>query len=235
MLEQAKLKAYKVEDGRTDLIVSIPKDIEYLIKEKAIKDAEIRFDDGRTISIEQRKKAYATINDIAAYLGYLPEECKELMKYQHIEWTGCDYFSLSDCSMDTAREFINTLMKFSLEHDVPLSDLGTSRTDDIGKYLYYCIKTKHCAVCGAPGSDIHHCEGSRIGMGNDRNKVDDDSREVLCLCRNHHTILHTMPEHIFFEQHHIYGIRVKEIEDEVYNTTSTKNEEEQPKNSNNQE
>ena len=58
----------------------------------------------------ERKKAYATIRDIADYTGYPPEVCKELMKTEHIIRTGDEEFSLSNCSMDTAREFISTLM-----------------------------------------------------------------------------------------------------------------------------
>ena len=77
-------KIRQTENG-TDLLIHIPElQLQQLITEKHIRRAEIRFDDGRTISIEQRKKAYATIKDIAVYTGYLPEEQKEWLKYLHI-------------------------------------------------------------------------------------------------------------------------------------------------------
>lgn len=105
-----RIEKYKDTDKGTDLIISVPiKGLGEVLSKKKIKDAEIRLDDGRHISAEQRKKAYATIRDIASYTGYLPEEQKEWLKYLHIVKTGCGYFSLADCSMDTAREFINTI------------------------------------------------------------------------------------------------------------------------------
>ena len=56
------------------------------------------------------------VRDISEYTGYLPEEQKEWLKYLHIERTGCQYFSLSTCSITTAREYINTILDLSLIH-----------------------------------------------------------------------------------------------------------------------
>lgn len=205
----ADLKQYRQTEDGTDIIIHIPRlMLGELLKEKTIRQAEVRFDDGRHISIDQRKKAYATIRDISDYTGFLPEECKEQMKYVHIIRTGCEYFSLSDCSMDTAREFINTLIEFSLENGIPLSDLGTNRTDDIGKYLYFCIKHKKCCICGKPG-EIHHVDA--IGMGNDRRKLDDSNHRKMCLCRLHHTIAHQRGMDAFEQMYKVYGIVVKEV------------------------
>lgn len=177
-----------------------------IFRRKCIKNAEIRFDDGRHISAEQRKKAYATIRDIADYTGYLPEEMKEKLKYQHIICTGEAYFSLSNCSMDTAREFINTILEFALEWGIPLSEGGIDRADDIGRYLYYCIKYKKCAICGKDG-EIHHEDA--IGMGNDRRAVDDSDYRKICLCRKHHAIAHQMGVVRFRKMYKVYGIVVK--------------------------
>ncbi|WP_167957940.1 putative HNHc nuclease [Anaerosporobacter faecicola] len=202
----AKLTGYRVNQEGTELKVFIPNiNLQESIETKKMRNAGIWLDDGRHISAEQRKKAYATIADISRHTGYLPEEAKEWLKYLHIARTGCDYFSLSTCTMDTAREFINTLMEFAIEHGVILEDLGVNRTDDVSKYLYYCIKHRVCAVCGKPLSDIHHCEGSRVGMGNNRNRVDNKGRLLISLCREHHTICHN-DELKFFEKNHVYGI-----------------------------
>ena len=130
------IKKYREDKNGTDLMIYVP-DMQLgdMLRKKRIQNAEIRFDDGRHISAEQRKKAYATIRDIADYTGYLPEEMKQILKYQHMIRTGDAYFSLSNCSMDTAREFINTILEFALEEGIPLSENAIERTDDIGKYL----------------------------------------------------------------------------------------------------
>lgn len=181
-----------------------------MLKDKHISKAEIRFDDGRHISAEQRKKAYATIRDIADYTGYLPEEQKEWLKYLHISKTGHDYFSLSNCTMDTAREFINTILEYAIENGIPLSENAIERTDDIGRYLYFCLKNRKCAVCGKEG-EIHHED--TIGMGNDRRKLDDSKHKKICLCRLHHTIAHRKGAEDFRKSYKVYGITVKEEEE----------------------
>lgn len=204
-----KISKYKETQSGTDLIISVPgMQIGDMLQRKKISNAEIRFDDGRHISAEQRKKAYATIRDIADWTGYLPEEMKEILKYQHMLHTGDAYFSLSNCSMDTAREFINTILEFALENGIPLSDNAIDRTDDIGRYLYYCLIHKKCAICGKDG-EIHHEDA--IGMGNDRTKVDDSSYKKICLCREHHTLAHSLGVIRFREMYKVYGIVVKDL------------------------
>lgn len=202
------LKCQENGDG-TYLLLFIPKiRIAYTIRQKLIRCIELRIDDGRHISSEQRKKAYATIRDIADYTGYLPEEQKEWLKYYHIQRTGDDYFSLSNCSMDTAREFINTILEYAIENGIPLSESGIERTDDIGRYLYFCLVHKKCAVCGREG-EIHHEDA--IGMGNDRRKVDDSGHRKICLCRFHHTIAHQKGIVEFQKSYKVYGIVVKDM------------------------
>ncbi|MFR0899548.1 MAG: putative HNHc nuclease [Anaerobutyricum sp.] len=204
-----KINQYREQKDGTDLVVSVP-DLKLgdMFQRKKIRNAEIRFDDGRHISAEQRKKAYATIRDISDWTGYLPEEMKEILKYQHMMRTGDAYFSLSNCSMDTAREFINTILEFAIENGIPLSDNAIERTDDIGRYLYYCLLHKKCAICGKDG-EIHHEDA--IGMGNDRTKVDDSSYKKICLCREHHTLAHSLGVIRFREMYKVYGIVVKDL------------------------
>ena len=210
MNEVIEIKGIRQSEDGTEMIVLAPeRNLLDTILDKRIKMAEMRLDDGRTISVLQRKKAYATIRDMAEWTGYPPEIMKEIMKYEFMIRTGEEYFSLSNCSVDLAREFISMLIEFSLEHGIQLSDLAINLTDDIGKYLYYCIKHKRCAVCGRLG-EIHHVDA--IGMGNDRRKVDDSKYLKICLCRGHHTEAHTIGMSAFEEKHKVYGIVVKEVD-----------------------
>lgn len=208
MYQHAVLEKYRIDQDGTSLQIKIPGvDLGQYITEKKARYAEIRIDDGRTITSLQRRKAYATIRDISSWTGYLPEEQKEWLKYLYIERTGNPYFSLSDCSMDTAREFINVILDYALEEGIPLSERGIERTDDIGRYLYSCIKNKRCAVCGRPG-EIHHVDA--IGAGRDRRYVDDSGYRKICLCREHHTAAHQRGMKAFEQMYHVYGIVVKE-------------------------
>lgn len=212
MFEEVVLKKYKENSDGTELVVAVPgKQIGRILAEKRIKKAELRIDDGRTISVEQRKKAYATIKDIADYTGYIPQQQKEWLKYLYISKTGEKNISLSDCTMDEAREFINVILEYAIENGVPLSDQAIARTDDIGRYLYFCLKHSKCAVCGVKG-EIHHEDA--IGMGNDRLKVDDSNHKKICLCRKHHTIAHQMGVDRFQKSYKVYGIIFKEQKSE---------------------
>lgn len=200
------------QSGDTWLLVRLPGvRIKEDIDRKTISNTEMRFDDGRHISNLQRRKAYATIRDIATFTGYLPEECKEWLKYDYMIATGAPYFSLSDCDMSTARDFITHLLEIVLKQGIPLSEAAIERADDIGKYLYACIKYKKCAVCGRPG-EIHHVD--TIGMGNDRRTVDDSDYRKICLCREHHTIAHQRGMPSFERMYHVYGIVYEEDKNE---------------------
>lgn len=199
----AEILKYREYNGGTDLIIRMPNRIDDIVISKRIRSIEVRFDDGRHISADQRRKAYATIRDIADHTGYLPEEQKEWLKYLYMIRTGNAYISLSDCSMDEAREFINCIMEYALEEGIALSEAGTDRTDDIDRYLWCCLRYRKCAICGRPG-EIHHVDA--IGMGRDRQKVDDSKHKKICLCRMHHMISHQRGQDAFERMYHVHGI-----------------------------
>ncbi len=198
------ITGYRAAEEGIDLLLHLPQDIRYLIRRQNIRHAEITLDDGRRISIEQRKKIYATLRDISDYTGDPPEVTKEWMKYGYIERTGSDYFSLSNCSMTTAREFINFLMDVCLQNGIILTESGLKRTDDINAYLIQCIRHKQCCICGRP-ADVHHVDA--IGMGNDRRHFDDNEHEIIALCREHHTQAHSLGNVRFMERYKVYGIK----------------------------
>ena len=115
MHELITIDAVKEVQNGTQLIITIPnRKLQQMLIDKRVNTAELRLDDGRIISTEQRKKAYATIRDIADYTGNPPELQKEDLEFMYIAHTGRDYFSLSDCTMDEAREFINFLIELDV-------------------------------------------------------------------------------------------------------------------------
>lgn len=188
----------------TELKLLVPEHIGEQIRRRKIEQVEIGYDDGRSISPAQRRKIYATLRDISNHTGYDPESAKQVMKIEHMERTGeTEWFSLSDCSMTTAREFINTLMDYALREGIILTDRGLHRTDDIDMYLIQCIAYRRCCICGR-AADIHHVDA--IGMGNDRRRVDDGGYQVMALCREHHTAAHTMGRERFMRMYAVYGV-----------------------------
>lgn len=168
--------------------------------------AEIKFHDNRRITPEQRKKIFALCRDIANKTGHFQKEIVDFMKYMFLEERDEDWFSLSDCSVTMAREFITFLIDFCFEFGIPFKDKGIHLTDDINAYLFLCIKHRMCAICGRR-ADIHHVD--TVGIGRDRRKVRHDELRLIALCRNHHTEAHKIGQETFDKKHHVQGILVK--------------------------
>lgn len=207
----SQIKRIRETEEGTDLIVHVPNEqIQREItkyRNGSVINSEIRIDDNRTITADQRKKIYATIKDIASYLGDWPEYYKEFLKFNFCMEKGIDYFSLSNCSIEIARDFITYLIDFILANDIPLTDIALNRTDDIDRYLWSCIKYKRCAICGRKG-ETHHWDV--IGIGRDRRAIDDNELRKIQLCRIHHTEAHTIGRDSFEAKYHVYGIIYKE-------------------------
>jgi hypothetical protein len=155
-------------------------------------DVQIGLPDGRSISPDQRRKAYALMNEISEWMGEIPEYVKRLMKLEFIttrlQALQKELFSLSNCDVTTAKEFITYLIDFIIEHDVPTSTPLRELCEDISKYVYACLMHKKCAICGKH-ADLHHFDA--IGAGRDRTTVYQIGMLVLPLCREDHSIAHT--------------------------------------------
>jgi hypothetical protein len=171
-------------------------------------EVQVGLPDGRYISPEQRRKAYALMNEIAEWMGELPEFVKRLMKIEFVtnrlQALHKQIFSLADCDMTTAREFITFLIDFILEHDIPVSVPLYQLSDDIGRYVYACLMRKKCAICGKK-PELHHHE-DKVGMGRDRTEILHIDMRVLPLCPEHHTEAHSVSVKAFNEKYHMFGI-----------------------------
>lgn len=163
--------------------------------------------DGREISPEQRKHIYATLKDIGLWSGFVGEEIKSVMKYEYIARTGAPYFSLADCDMTTAREFLTFLLDFCVENGIACSGSLIDRAPDIGRYVYACIANRKCCLTGKP-ADIHHVDA--IGAGRDRDEILHLGMRVLPLCREKHQEAHTMGRESFLRKYHLEPVALDE-------------------------
>ncbi len=193
-----------VKHNKHFLLLSINSDVERELKQKEAVNVEIRIDDGRTISSEQRKKIFAIIRDISLWSGHEPEYLRSYLTWDFCMKTEYDYFSLSDVSMTVAKEFINYLITFCFDFNVPTKDTLLYQTDDIGKYLYLCLEHRKCAICNRP-AEVHHVD--RIGIGRDREKIVHIGLKAVALCREHHDEAHKREKDLF-KENYIYGIKL---------------------------
>ena len=210
------------ETGIATIKAAIP-DLNRAIIRK-YKTVQITFDDGRKISCTQRRKCYALLGEIAEYVdGYRTaetvEEEKQHMKLEfmlkRMEGMERRLFSLADCDVTTAREFITFLIDFIIANDIPTRVPLIDNCDDIPAYVYACLVHKKCCVCGKH-ADLHHCEGGAVGMGNDRTKIDHIGRPALPLCREHHTVIHQMGQADFISRYHLVTIPIDKKIAKIY-------------------
>lgn len=195
-----------IQDVQPDhlVIVAPYTDYQRLIRQK-VTECEIRLDDGRIITADQRKKIYATFRDISLWSGHQPDETKALMKCEYIARTGAPNFSLSNVDVTTARKFLEFLIEFCIEQDIPLAENPIERSPDIGKYIYCCLNHKKCCISGKR-AELHHVDA--VGMGRDRKDIVHLGYRVLPLSRRFHTEVHTIGEKSFEEKYKVFGIKL---------------------------
>ena len=180
-------------------------------------EVQIGLPDGRTISPEQRKKAYALIGEIADWVGDFPEYIKRLMKMEFVvnrlQSLEKELFSLSDCDITTAREFITYLIDFMIEHDIPSKIPLYEQCEDIYRYVYSCALKKRCAISGRR-ADLHHVD--TVGMGRDRDDIIHIGMQVLPLSREYHTLAHTKGNDWLLNEYHLEPITVDKQIAKIY-------------------
>ncbi len=207
-------------DERGVLIAAACPDIDRAIL-RQYKKVLIALPDGRRISPDQRRKAHAIIKEISDWMGDLPAYVKRLMKMEFIvnrlKALERQMFSLSDCDMTTAREFITYLIDFCVEHDVPCRVPLYELCEDIGKYVYACLMHKKCAVCGKNGADLHHFD--QVGMGRDREEICHIGMRVISLCREHHNIAHDRGKTWLTEDMHLLPVELDDAIARKYRLT----------------
>ncbi len=191
------------EDGKA--VIEARLDAGMLVHRK-VKEVYIDPIDSRPLSDKQRRMCYALIKAIADWSGSSSEDVKQAFKMEfwaeQIDTLADKIFSLSNAPMSLVAEFQRFLVKFIIENDVPLNFPLIGYVDDIAHYTYMCVIHRKCAVCGRR-AELHHVDA--VGMGNDRDKVQHLGREVISLCRAHHTEMHTLGKQGFCGKYHLDG------------------------------
>lgn len=185
------------------------------------------------ITPEQRRKVFALMRDITAYisgtcerneirstlramqLNYLidvadSEAVRFALTDNYCRLQGIDLFSLSpsneNCaSKELASDFIDWLVNLCVENAIPCMDTLLNRCEDIERYIYACILHKRCAICGRK-ADIHEVE--TVGMGRNRRKIGHVGQLVEPLCRGHHDECGRIGQKSFDELYHMQAIRL---------------------------
>lgn len=205
-IDVVKGKIVGYDDRRQEVLIRAPYDDWHTLTKREYKSCLVQLVDNRPLSDKQRKMCYSLLREISEYTGQGVDPTKEWMKIkfmtEDLEQTADKLFSLSNAPMSLVCAFQRFLIRFILEWDIPCRFSLLAYADDVADYIYSCLVTKKCCICGAP-TDLHHID--RVGMGSNRHDIIHEGLEVLPLCREHHTEAHTMPDTEFFEKYHIPG------------------------------
>lgn len=205
-VETVKGRIVGYDDKTGELLIRAPYADWYTMTKREFKQCLVQPIDGRPLSDKQRRMCYALLHEISDYTGQDLHMTKEYLKIRFLAddlgETADKIFSLSNAPMSLVAAYQRYLVRFILEFDIPCSIPLLEYVDDIQDYIYSCLVTKKCCICGAP-TDLHHID--RIGMGRDRHDVIHEGLEVLPLCREHHGEAHTMSDQEFFDKYHLPG------------------------------
>lgn len=181
-------------------------------------DVMVLWHDKREISPDQRRKTWALIGEISAAYGYLSAEDKKqlngdmkrkflLDRMDELTADAIKRFSLADVDMTTARLYIDFLVDFVVEHEIPTKEPLAELAEDIEAYVYACTINSVCAVCRRKG-EIHHID--RVGMGRNRDDICHIGMEALPLCREHHMEAHQCGDARLLDKYHLSPITIDE-------------------------
>ena len=129
-----------------------------MLLKREYKECNIQMIDSRPLSDKQRRTCYKLIREISNYTGMGLDPTKEYMKLKFIaedlQETADQMFSLSNAPMSLVCAFQRFLVRFILDWDIPCSFSLLDFVDDVQDYVYACLVSKKCCICGKP-CDLH--------------------------------------------------------------------------------
>jgi len=197
------------------MIIDIPDgfDMDEIVRKSEQGDLVVDFYERNSITDLQRKHYWALVGDIEEYTGYTKDVIDSFLRVEFMKLISLEeYPSLKRNQMKktVASELLEYVIDLCITNDIPFRKQQFYLTINTSKMLYALTLKRLCFICGKPHSDVHHIIGSTVGMGNNRKKVSHVGRQVICLCREHHNLIHAGSEQEIFEKHHIAPIKLSE-------------------------
>ena len=201
----SKVTRYKQSNGRYSVLVEgvdLTDDALLLLDNGYPLDVNIEIQDGKKITVKQRKKVFALLNDIEAHTGSPREDMKEMFTDFIVTLNGYSKrLSLSDCTRKQAGELIDTIMAWVFQNDIPLNYKTSDLMKNDQTFLYLATVHRKCIICGKSNSELAHYHA--VGRGRNRRKIDHTDNRVLALCSNHHREQHDMGMDSFNAKYHL--------------------------------
>ena len=201
----SKVTRYKQSNGRYSVVVEnvdLTDDALLLLDNGYPLDVNVEIQDGKRITVKQRKKIFALVNDIEAHTGQPRDWLREMFQDFVVVLNGYSKrLSLSDCTRKQAGELIDVILEWVFVNDIPLN----YKTSDLMKqdqtFLYLATVHRKCVICGKSKAELAHYHA--VGRGRNRRKIDHTDNRVLALCHFHHKQQHDMGMDSFNAKYHL--------------------------------
>ncbi|MCT6851244.1 MAG: putative HNHc nuclease [Staphylococcus epidermidis] len=192
--KQVVINLDEVTDWTADELVQLPR-------------IELEVDSAKEITIDQRKKAFAMLHDIAEYTGYSLRESEEMMKIRYISTLkNPKFFSLADCRRETATDFIQFMINFCLEQSIPFTTKVFDEIQQSYALRVQLLKHRICYICGKPNADVDHVD--TIGAGRNRRETNQNGLHAWTLCRKSHQERHRIGVKSFAQKYQIKPVKL---------------------------
>lgn len=168
---------------------------------------ELVLPDPRRFTSKQRALYRALLNDIYIATGQGTDLLHDFFKeYYKAEYNkSISTRNDSKTTVSEMNDLINLVLEFMFEYNISFTKGYELLTKTESYFLYACCKYRKCVVCGKR-ADIHHVDA--VGMGNNRQKVDNSWREFMAVCRTHHVEVETIGNQAFFSKYKVKGIKL---------------------------
>lgn len=200
----SKVTRYKQSNGRYSVVVEgvdLTDDALLLLDNGYPLDVNIEIQDGKKITVKQRKKIFALVNDIEGHTGQ-PRDWLRLMFQDYVTMLKgySKRLSLSDCTRKQAGELIDVILEWVFQNDIPLNYKTSDLMKNDQTFLYLATVHRKCVICGKYGELAHY---HAVGRGRNRRKIDHTDNKVLALCHSHHREQHNIGMDSFNAKYHL--------------------------------
>ena len=175
----------------------------------------------QTLSLKQMKLAHILLKELGEMIGYTGQEMRVLLQNEFCKLREIEYFSLSPsktkaASKEAANDFITYIIEWAILNNYNLilhEGYGSNKTlrsvrevvPEIRRYVLACLSAKACAVCGTYHNvELHHYDSVNSIGGYER--CDGLKTRFMSLCREHHSLYHSIEQKEFENRFHIEGV-----------------------------
>ena len=211
MIELPRIINYKkAKEGKYNIVISdanLSDDAILKLESGFPVNVNVEIVDENKITLKQRKKIFALLNDIYLFTGQPQEDLRQQFQFYLEMIKGYEPISLTDTTRRIASELIEVIIAWVFQHDIPLNYKTSDLMKEDNYFIYLSTINRTCVVCGKKHAELAHYHA--VGRGRNRRKIDHTDNRVLALCSNHHREQHDMGMDSFNAKYHLTDSWVK--------------------------